>query len=53
MHKEIARKGVFDCHLSPVGLQMAIEKLGENPVSNDFLSTSVDSINVFIFAYPV
>ena len=34
---------VFDCHLSPVGRQMAIE----NSVSIDFLSTFVDSINVF------
>ena len=33
----------FDCHLSPVGRQMAIE----NSVSCDFLSTFVDSIKVF------
>ena len=43
LHMEIARNGVFDCHVSPVGRQMAIENL----VSNDFLSTFVDSINVF------
>ena len=34
---------VFDCHLSPVGPQMAVE----NSVSNDFWSIFVDSINVF------
>ena len=39
----IARNSVFDCHLSQVGRQMAIENL----VSNDFLSTFVDSIDVF------
>ena len=33
----------FDCHLSPNWRQMAIE----NSVSNDFLSSFVDSINVF------
>ena len=38
----IARNGVFDCHLSPVWRQMAIK----NSVSNGFLSTFVDSINV-------
>ena len=38
-----ARNSVFNCHLSPVGRQMAIE----NSVSNDFLATFVDSINVF------
>ena len=38
-----ARNSVFDCHLSPVMRQMAIE----NFVSNDFQSTFVDSINVF------
>ena len=30
--KKIARNSVFDCHLSPVGRQLAIE----NSVSNDF-----------------
>ena len=40
---KIDRNSVFDCHLSPVGRQMTIE----NPVSNDFLSTFVASINVF------
>ena len=29
---KIARNSVFDCHLSPVGRQMAVE----NPVSNNF-----------------
>ena len=38
MHMEIARNGN-----QKIGRQMAIE----NPVSNDFLSTFVDSINVF------
>ena len=37
------RNSVFDCHLSPGWRQMAIE----NTVSNDFLSTVVDSITVF------
>ena len=40
---KIARNSVFDCHLSPVGRQMAIKI----SVSNYFWSTFVDSINVF------
>ena len=40
---KIVRNGVFNCHLSPIGRQMAIK----NSVSNGFLSTCVDSINVF------
>ena len=39
----IARNSVFDCHLSPVGRQMVIY----NSVSNDFLSTFVDCIDIF------
>ena len=39
---KIARNSASDCHLSPVGWQMAIE----NSISNDFLSTLVDSINI-------
>ena len=34
---------VFDCHLSPVGQQMAIK----NSVSIDFFSTFLDSIDIF------
>ena len=37
---KITRNMVFDCHLSPIGRQMAIE----NSVSNDF---DLHSINVF------
>ena len=44
----IARNNVFDCHLSPVGRKMAIG----NSVSNDFLSTFVDGINVFDCHFP-
>ena len=40
---KIARNSVFDCHLSPVGQQMATK----NSVSSNFLSTFVDSIHVF------
>ena len=42
---KLARNSVFNCHLSPVRQQMAIE----NSVSvvNDFLSTFADSIYVF------
>ena len=40
---KIARNSVFNCHLSPVGRQMAIE----NSVSIDILSMFVDSINLF------
>ena len=40
---KIVRNRVFDCHLSPFRRQMSTE----NSVSNDFLSTFVDSINVF------
>ena len=54
MLMEIARNCVFDCHLSTndnrkIGRQMAIE----NPVSNDYWSTFVDSINFSIAGYPV
>ena len=41
---KIARNSVYDCNLLPAGgQQMAIK----NSVSNDFLSTFVESINVF------
>ena len=40
---KLVRNSVFDCHLSPVGRQMAIE----NSVLNEFLSTFVDCIDVF------
>ena len=40
---KIARNSVFDCHLSPIERQMAIE----NHVSIDFRSTFFDGINVF------
>ena len=40
--KKIDINSVFDCHLSPVGRQMAIE----NTVYNNFLSTFPDSIGV-------
>ena len=48
---KFARNSVFDCHLSPIWQQMAIK----NSVSNNFLSTFVDSIklNILIAAYPV
>ena len=39
---KIGRNSVFECHLSPVGRQMAIK----NSVSNNFLSTFVYSIYV-------
>ena len=47
---EIDRYSVFDCHLSPIGRQMAFE----NSVSNDFfyLCSSLES-TFFIAAYPV
>ena len=40
---KIDRNSVFDCHLSPVGRQMAIK----NSVSNNLLSAFVGSINIF------
>ena len=40
---KITRNSVFNCHLSPVGWQMAIK----NSVSNDFWSMFIHSINVF------
>ena len=46
---KIARNSVFDCHLSPVRRQMAIE----NSASNYVWSTFVDNITVSIAAYPV
>ena len=41
-------KIVFDCHLLPVWRQMAIK----NSVSNDFLSTFLDSIGIFDCGLP-
>ena len=49
MHMEIARNSVFDCHLSPVGQQMAIE----NPVFSDFDLCSSIVLTFSIAAYPV
>ena len=46
---KVYKNNVFDCHLSPVGHQMAIE----NTVSIDFLSTFLDSIGVFDGHLPV
>ena len=43
-----SRNNVFDCHLSPVGEQMAIEKTD----SYCFLFTFVDSINVYACRLP-
>ena len=48
IHGEITRNSVFDCHLSPVGRQIAIK----NSVSNDFLSTFFDSIDIFDCCLP-
>ena len=45
---KIDRNSVFRLPLSPVGRQMAIE----NSVSNDFLSTLIDIINVFDCCLP-
>ena len=39
MRKEINRNSVFDCHLSPVGLQMAIEKSGDKWQSKNLFPT--------------
>ena len=46
---EIATTSFFDCHLLPVGRLMAIE----NTVSNYFLSTSIDSNDIFDCADPL
>ena len=43
MYQKISINRVFDCHLSPAMLQMAIK----NSVSNYFYLCFVDSINVF------
>ena len=43
LQSKIDINSVFDCHLSPVGRQMAIE----STVSIDFLSPFLDSIGVF------
>ena len=45
---KIDRNSVFDCHLSPVGRQMAIE----NTVSIDFRSLLLESIGVFDCCLP-
>ena len=44
MRIKIVRNSVFDCHLSPARRQMAIEI----SVSNDFSSSFLDSIGVFV-----
>ena len=41
--QKLLETAFFDCHLLPISQQLAIE----NFVSNDFLSTFIDSINVF------
>ena len=41
MDMEIARNSVFDCHFSPVGRQMAIEKLGDKWASYGHLKNSI------------
>ena len=45
---KIARNSAFDCLLSPVWRLMVIK----NPVSNNFVSSFVESINFFDFTYP-
>ena len=45
---KIVKHSVFDCHLSPMGRQMAIK----NSVSSNFLSMFVDSIVLFDCAIP-
>ena len=45
----IARNSVFDCHLSPIGRQMAIE----NSVSNDFYLRSSIVLKFSIAAFLV
>ena len=42
MHMEIARNSVFDCHLSPVGRQTAIEKSGDKGQSKTLFPTIFD-----------
>ena len=42
MHMEIAKNSVFGCHLSPIGRQMAIEKLGDNWQSKTMFPTIFD-----------
>ena len=46
--QKISRNSVFNCHLSPFRRQIAIE----SHVSNDFLSTFVDCINIFDCCLP-
>ena len=42
MHMEIARNSVFDCHLSPIGRQMEIEKSGDKWKSKTMFPTIFD-----------
>ena len=58
MHLEIARNSVFDCNLSPVERQMAIEKLGDKWQSKTLFPTIFDLrssivLTFSIAAYPV
>ena len=46
---KITGNTVFDCHLLPIGRQMAVK----SSVSNDFLSMFFNSINILIAAYPL
>ena len=42
MPMEIARNSVFDCHMSPIGRQMAIEKSGDKWQSKTMFPTIID-----------
>ena len=58
MHIEIARNSAFDCHLSQVGRQIAIEKSGDKWQSKTLFPTifylrSSTVLTFSIAAYPV
>ena len=53
MHMEIARNSVFDCHLSPVGRQMTIEKSDDKWQSKTLFRTIFDLRSLIVLTFSI
>ena len=53
MHMEIARNSVFDCHLSPIGRQMTIEKSGDKWQSKTLFRTIFDLRSSIVLTFSI
>ena len=53
MHMEIARNSVFDCHLSPVGRQMTIEKSGDKWQSKNLFRMIFDLRSSIVLTFSI